>query len=199
MAESRARFRFITDRAVEVSTKRLLARAALQQSRDNLAFINRAASLLQPTVGFLGRVAEIEANLLNSNLLEDAEANREDLRMALEAARLLEGARSLVGELRRRKLGDAVALEEAMGPIFFPKPKPQGKLKPRGKLKTKGKAQPTPQVLNLIQAQPMVLTPADPPRFPETPNPGPIVLNLDPKLLEKARKEIAAKTRKQDF
>lgn len=171
MAVRKAHFRFVTEKTVSVDNKRALAEMSIQHTRDAVAFANRSSVRLRETVRYATQLAQIEQRMLGTGVLEDDTEEREDLRLVTEALTQLRAAQRILEMVRLRTLSAALAVEEAVDPIFAPQADPK-------------KPQEQPPALSMVLTE----TPSTP-APPEIPTVKPLV--LDPDLLARARREIA--------
>jgi hypothetical protein len=118
MPEPRARFRFETDKKVEVDTKRVLIQVSSNQLANSAAFGDQAYKSTLSGLSFLVRLHISENRFLERKVFEhDGEA------IAAQAEReaLITEMQSLTARLqgiRQRSLDALVAFEEANAPFF---------------------------------------------------------------------------------
>lgn len=190
MAERKATFRFVMDKAITVATKNLLSAFAFQHVRDAVAFSNRTAMRLQETIHYLKQLERIETRVLEKKLLDDEADEREDLRLVQESLVHLLAAQQGIETLRLRKLDAGLALEEALDPIYAPKPGPK-KTEPSAEDVT-----PAPDAKPITMEFVEIPAPAANVALHETAMPS-ITVKFDADLLEKARQELAERTREE--
>jgi hypothetical protein len=182
MPDRRARFAFEMDKKIEVTNKRVLARLASRHIYDSLAYAQRTLGKLEETILWLSRLNEIEDRLLSLDMMDDTGEGHAEQQLRVQALEALVSARKAISVIRERKSEVATQMEEDFDTIFKEQPKKvvQKPVEPTVDLK-------------VVPVSPSSATPVHPsPILTPTGDPSQAVLNLDPALLAKARREISA-------